>query len=147
MSKTGFSGESGIKGILEGTPYFVVKKHLGKKEELKNCKIMELRSGVTEDYIRSNTSVLFAILQIFKWKKWYCNPKASRSDGIKVHCVCCTWLFLCHFAIAEIKGEPYCDVANASQKCLKIRQKNALSKSAYPCLSLELCVDTTGIFR
>ena len=54
----------------------------------------------------------------------------------------------CHFAIAEIKGEqPYCDVANALQKCLKIRQKNALSKSAYPCLSLELCVDTTGLFR
>ena len=100
MSKTGFSGESRIEGILEGTPCFVVKKHLGKKEELKNCKIMELRSRVTEeDYIRSNTSVLFAILQIFKWKKWYCNPKASRSDGIKVHCVCCTWtlpLPFCH---------------------------------------------------
>ena len=64
-------------------------------------------------------------------------------------CIVCVvrGLFLCHFAIAEIKGEPYCDVANASQKCLKIRQKNALSKSAYPCLSLELCVDTTGIFR
>ena len=51
MSKTVFSRESRIVGTLEGTPCFVVKKHLGKKRGVKNCKIMELRSRVTEDYI------------------------------------------------------------------------------------------------